>query len=149
MVIGNICVEDNVIPALFDTGAEVSLISRQALQRLAPTAEIYTNSAHHIIVADGGALNVDGIVMLKVSTNRITIYDEFIVVSDDLYVPVLLGCPTMGKLRTTIRVSPHGMHVTTNDEHDFSPYSAPKEVRFNDNYSTANQLEKDQQEITA
>ncbi|EER14872.1 hypothetical protein Pmar_PMAR001843, partial [Perkinsus marinus ATCC 50983] len=41
------------------------------------------------------------------------------------------------------------MHVTTNDEHDFSPYSAPKEVRFNDNYSTANQLEKDQEEITA
>ncbi|KAF4699102.1 hypothetical protein FOZ62_001988, partial [Perkinsus olseni] len=84
-----------------------------------------------------------------VSTNRITVHDEFIVVSDDLSVPILLGCPTLGKLRTTIRVSPHGMHVTTNDDHDFSPYSAPKEVRFNDNVATYDKLlEKDQEDIT-
>ncbi|KAF4685415.1 hypothetical protein FOZ60_006585 [Perkinsus olseni] len=149
MVIGNVCIEDNVIPALFDTGAEVSLITRQALQRLAPHVDVYTNTPRHISVADGGTLHVDGTVMLKVSTNRITVHDEFIVVSDDLSVPILLGCPTLGKLRTTIRVSPHGMHVTTNDDHDFSPYSAPKEVRFNDNVSTCDELlKKDQEDIT-
>ncbi|KAF4758506.1 hypothetical protein FOZ63_010062, partial [Perkinsus olseni] len=149
MVIGNVCIEDNVIPALFDTGAEVSLITRQALQRLAPHVDVYTNTPRHISVADGGTLHVDGTVMLKVSTNRITVHDEFIVVSDDLSVPILLGCPTLGKLRTTIRVSPHGMHVITNDDHDFSPYSAPKEVRFNDNVATYDKLlEKDQEDIT-
>ncbi|KAF4718515.1 hypothetical protein FOZ62_004867, partial [Perkinsus olseni] len=130
MVIGNVKVEGTVTPALFDTGAEVSLITESALRRLAPDASVTSSITRHIAVADGGALQVNGTTRLTVSTDKIAIDDEFIVITDDLSVPVLLGCPTLGKLKTTIQINPEGMHVITNDEHDFSPYEPEKMVRF-------------------
>ncbi|KAF4681809.1 hypothetical protein FOZ60_011544 [Perkinsus olseni] len=130
MVIGNVKVEGTVTPALFDTGAEVSLITESALRRQAPDAIVTSSITRHIAVADGGALQVNGTARLTVSTDKIAIDDEFIVITDDLSVPVLLGCPTLGKLKTTIQINPEGMHVITNDEHDFSPYEPEKMDKY-------------------
>ncbi|KAF4647062.1 hypothetical protein FOL47_005144, partial [Perkinsus chesapeaki] len=91
MVIGNVQIEGITIPALFDTGAEVSLITTSSLQRLAPTAKINGDAKRHISVADGRSLQVVGTTTLTISTERITIKDEFVVITDDLSVPVLLG----------------------------------------------------------
>ncbi|KAF4647595.1 hypothetical protein FOL46_004003, partial [Perkinsus olseni] len=88
MVIGNVKVEGTVTPALFDTGAEVSLITESALRRLAPDAIVTSSITRHIAVADGGALQVNGTTRLTVSTDKIAIDDEFIVITDDLSVPV-------------------------------------------------------------
>ncbi|KAF4678090.1 hypothetical protein FOL47_005369 [Perkinsus chesapeaki] len=129
MLVGTITIEGQEIPALFDTGAEVSLITRSALRYLSPHAAVDDYIVHNIMVADGTALQVDGTVKLRISTRSIVVDDHFIVTSDDLNVPVLLGCPTLAKLRTTIRIGPHGMHVYTNDSH----LPSSKAVRFDDN----------------
>ncbi|KAF4683078.1 hypothetical protein FOZ60_009727 [Perkinsus olseni] len=138
MVIGTITIEDQEMTALFDTGAEVSLVTRSALRYLLPDAEVNDNVTHNIRVADGAALHVDGMVKLRVSTDNIVIDDYFIVTSDDLNVPILLGCPTLAKLRTTIRIGPQGMDVYTNDNSPRPTTSTKKVVTFEDvsKYST-------------
>ncbi|KAF4648222.1 hypothetical protein FOL47_003591, partial [Perkinsus chesapeaki] len=78
--------------------------------------------------------NVLGPTLIQETTffENVKLNDEFVVITDDLSVPVLLGCPTLIKLKATIKLSSAGMHVITNDCHDNIIYSNKKMVRFDE-----------------
>ncbi|KAF4689705.1 hypothetical protein FOZ60_001207, partial [Perkinsus olseni] len=59
-------------------------------------------------------LKIFGAVTLRVATPNISIEDQFIVTDDCLTVPLLLGCPTLAKLKTSIHVTSKGTRIHTN-----------------------------------
>ncbi|KAF4751088.1 hypothetical protein FOZ63_007956, partial [Perkinsus olseni] len=114
MVVGDVEVEGKTIAALFDTGAELSLVTLSTLEDLGVDGDIDTTVTPSISVADGGRLKIFGAVTLRVATPNISIKDQFIVTDDCLTVPLLLGCPTLAKLKTSIHVTPKGTRIHTN-----------------------------------
>ncbi|EER14025.1 hypothetical protein Pmar_PMAR005470 [Perkinsus marinus ATCC 50983] len=56
MVIGDVGIEGETIAALFDTGAELSLVTISTLERLGRNGAIDTTVTPPIVVADGGSV---------------------------------------------------------------------------------------------
>ncbi|EER12288.1 hypothetical protein Pmar_PMAR001085 [Perkinsus marinus ATCC 50983] len=65
----------------------------------------------HINVANGSTLSVLGKVELEVGYGSTFVKDSFLLASNELSTPVIIGCSTMAKLRTTISLSPEGIQV--------------------------------------
>ncbi|EER19873.1 hypothetical protein Pmar_PMAR006765 [Perkinsus marinus ATCC 50983] len=114
MVIGEVKLQGKPTTALFDTGAEASLITYSWLEEYAPKVQYEDIIIPRITTADGSGMAILGSVMLTVATNNIEIVDRFIVTSDDLSVPLLLGCTTLSKLKTSIVITTNGMNIVTN-----------------------------------
>ncbi|EER16333.1 hypothetical protein Pmar_PMAR029466 [Perkinsus marinus ATCC 50983] len=131
MVIGDVEIEGETITALFDTGAELSLVTISTLERLGMDGAIDTTVTPPIVVADGGKLRIYGAVMLRITTPDISIKDQFIVTDDCLTVPLLLGCPTLAKLKTSIHVTSEGTYIQTNVG-PVDPIKVKGKVKFSD-----------------
>ncbi|KAF4649005.1 hypothetical protein FOL46_002197, partial [Perkinsus olseni] len=111
MVVGDLCVYGTTRPVLFDTGADVSLIALSTLRKLAPDKKIRlpTNSPiGRVNVANGGQLNILGKVNLPVGSGNYKVTDTFLLASDHLSTPIIIGCSTMAKLNAVISFLPGG-----------------------------------------
>ncbi|KAF4651014.1 hypothetical protein FOL47_000712 [Perkinsus chesapeaki] len=128
MMTGYVTIEDTEVIAIYDTGADVSLITASCLNEVAPDATINTNIPNTLSAANGGNLHTIGSVMLRVSTSRTSEVDTFLVTTVPLTTPVILGCPTMSLLKTRITINSAGYDIETN-------YATPTDkykVRFHD-----------------
>ncbi|KAF4650631.1 hypothetical protein FOZ61_000147 [Perkinsus olseni] len=130
MVLGRVILEGRSTTALFDTGAEVSLVTESMLKEVAPEKKLDTSNIPKVNVADGATLTIHGSVKLKVTAGSRSVIDHFVVTSDSLTVPLLLGCSTLAKLNTTIVLSEAGSKVQTNDQS--AGNRVPSRVRFSD-----------------
>ncbi|KAF4688441.1 hypothetical protein FOZ63_012709, partial [Perkinsus olseni] len=130
MVLGRVILEGRSTTALFDTGAEVSLVTESMLKEVAPEKKLDTSNIPKVNVADGATLTIHGSVKLKVTAGSRSVIDHFVVTSDSLTVPLLLGCSTLAKLNTTIVLSEAGSKVQTNDQS--AGNRVPPRVRFSD-----------------
>ncbi|KAF4741057.1 hypothetical protein FOZ62_006837, partial [Perkinsus olseni] len=130
MVLGRVILEGRSTTALFDTGAEGSLATESMLKEVAPEKKLDTSNIPKVKVADGATLTIHGSVKLKVTAGLRSVIDHFVVTSDSLTVPLLLGCSTLAKLNTTIVLSEAGSKVQTNDQS--AGNRVPSRVRFSD-----------------
>ncbi|KAF4648585.1 hypothetical protein FOL46_002742, partial [Perkinsus olseni] len=128
MMTGYVTIEETEVTAIYDTGADVSLITAECLNYVAPDADLEPEVINTLSAANGGHLHTIGNVRLRVSTTRVSAIDNFLVTTVPLSHPVILGCPTMSRLRTRITISPAGYHIGTNWE----TKTTNNKVRFND-----------------
>ncbi|KAF4694593.1 hypothetical protein FOZ62_028990, partial [Perkinsus olseni] len=127
MMTGYVTIEDTEVIAIYDTGADVSLITADCLNYVAPDAVLETNIPNSLSAANGGHLSTIGTVRLRVSTPSNTQVDTFLVTTVSLTTPVILGCPTMSLLRTCIILGPDGYNIETNYD---KPCEAEKPFHF-------------------
>ncbi|EER14946.1 hypothetical protein Pmar_PMAR023270 [Perkinsus marinus ATCC 50983] len=113
MVVGDLSICGTIRPVLYDTGADVSLIAVSTLRRLTNKELRFDDPSAlgHINVANGSTLSVLGKVELEVGYGSTFVKDSFLLASNELSTPVIIGCSTMAKLRTTISLSPEGIQV--------------------------------------
>ncbi|KAF4730788.1 hypothetical protein FOZ63_028678 [Perkinsus olseni] len=114
MMTGYITLEDTEVVAIYDTGADVSLITAECLNYVSPDAAVNTNVPSSLSAANGGHLHTIGTVRLRLSTPSTSQVDTFLVTTVPLTTPVILGCPTMSLLKTRITIGPDGYHIETN-----------------------------------
>ncbi|KAF4684107.1 hypothetical protein FOZ62_004940, partial [Perkinsus olseni] len=113
-LVGPISVEGLDTVALFDTGADISLISHSTLLRLCPHKKVDSSNLQGVSTANGQPLQILGTVQLRIATSNVSVEETFRVMVDDMAVPVLLGCPALARLRTTLTLTPQGSFITTN-----------------------------------
>ncbi|KAF4706632.1 hypothetical protein FOZ62_010307, partial [Perkinsus olseni] len=111
MVIGEVILEGKPVAALFDTGAEVSLVTISTLKEYVPRVAMELRHVPRVSVADGAAMEILGKVQLTVATASNAVIEWFIVTEDTMTVPVLLGCSTLARLKTKITLTPEGVRV--------------------------------------
>ncbi|KAF4649028.1 hypothetical protein FOL46_002176, partial [Perkinsus olseni] len=117
MVVGDLSICGVVRPVLYDTGADVSLIAAGTLRKIT-NKKLYFDDPSvqgRVNVANGSSLSILGKVELEVGYGKTLAKDSFLLASDDLSTPVIIGCSTMAKLRTTISISPEGILVRLGD----------------------------------
>ncbi|KAF4648769.1 hypothetical protein FOL47_002826, partial [Perkinsus chesapeaki] len=117
MVVGDLSVCGVVRPVLYDTGADVSLIAIGTLRKITNKRLCFNDPSiqGRVNVANGSSLSILGKVELEVGYGNTFTKDAFLLASDDLSTPVIVGCSTMAKLRTTISISPDGIYVRLGD----------------------------------
>ncbi|EER03064.1 hypothetical protein Pmar_PMAR001809 [Perkinsus marinus ATCC 50983] len=140
MMTGFITIEDTEVTAIYDTGADVSIITSDCLNYVAPDADLDTNVPNVLSAANGGSLDTIGTVELRVSTTRVSSIHTFLVTTVPLNHPVILGCPTMSRLRTRITISPTGYHIETN----YTTRPVGNNVKFNDSIEHISQPVEDE-----
>ncbi|KAF4651231.1 hypothetical protein FOZ61_010640 [Perkinsus olseni] len=113
-LVGPISVESLDTVALFDTGADISLISYSTLLRLCPHKKVDSSNLQGVSTANGQPLQILGTVQLRIATSNASVEETFRVMVDDMAVPVLLGCPALARSRTTLTLTPQGSFITTN-----------------------------------
>ncbi|EEQ97360.1 hypothetical protein Pmar_PMAR007589, partial [Perkinsus marinus ATCC 50983] len=113
MVVGDLSVCGVVRPVLYDTGADVSLIAVGTLRKITNKQLRFgdPSTQGRVNVANGSSLSILGKVELEVGYGNTFTKDTFLLASDELSTPVIIGCSTMAKLRTTISISPDGIIV--------------------------------------
>ncbi|EER13279.1 hypothetical protein Pmar_PMAR028420, partial [Perkinsus marinus ATCC 50983] len=113
MVVGDLSVCGVVRPVLYDTGADVSLIAVGTLRKITSKQLRFgdPSTQGRVNVANGSSLSILGKVELEVGYGNTFTKDTFLLASDELSTPVIIGCSTMAKLRTTISISPDGIIV--------------------------------------
>ncbi|KAF4753979.1 hypothetical protein FOZ62_013613, partial [Perkinsus olseni] len=134
MVIGEVILEGKPVAALFDTGAEVSLVTISTLKEYVPRVVMESRHVPRVSVADGAAMEILGKVQLTVATASNAVKEWFIVTEDTMTVPVLLGCSTLAKLNTSIMLTPEGVKIQTGWSRPvkFEESRVKKRVRFDD-----------------
>ncbi|KAF4758331.1 hypothetical protein FOZ63_002871, partial [Perkinsus olseni] len=111
MVIGEVILEGKPVSAVFDTGAEVSLVTISTLKECVPMATVECRHVPKVSVAGGAVMEILGMVQLTVAIGSNAVIEWFIVTEDTMTVPVLLGCSTLARLNTRITLTPEGVRV--------------------------------------
>ncbi|KAF4711569.1 hypothetical protein FOZ63_004860, partial [Perkinsus olseni] len=109
MAIGEVILEGKPVSALFDTGAEVSLVTISTLKECVPMATVECRHVPKVSVAGGAVMKILGMVQLTVAIGSNAVTEWFTVTEDTMTVPVLLGCSTLARLNT--KITPEGVGV--------------------------------------